>query len=221
MNPPSSHSYEDSDTSIRNIERQIRARLIALSQLSKAIAPSTFQDNSGNAHSLAVETHTTDFNSISKEIISLFEEAERALYTVEDVETRSILRRSIECDKQEFQVARDNIQDEIDRVTLMSMVRGRTTSHSDGYMREKESLAMNNQLTEQLIGQARMGKEGLDTQAAQLKGMQSRIRAVEARMPGLRGILSRISRRENRDNLIVGVVIALLISGLLIYKLAW
>ncbi len=168
-------------------------------------------------HDLAIETHAGHFESISAEIVGLFHTAHDALDAVDDLETRDILRRSLDCDKREFEVARDTVQREIDRLALMGTLRGTEPTRDDG----RDTLLQNSALTDQIIGQARLSKEGLDEQGENLKAMQNRLKAIEDRMPGLRGVLTKITMRENRDNLIVGVVIALLVMVLIVYKLGW
>ena len=91
------------------------------------------------------------------------------------------------------------------------------TDRQDSILRERGSLAQSNNVADDLLASAAGAREEMDAQRKITGGMGSKMASLADRFPVIGTIINKISRRKQRDMVIIAAVIGVCVTFTIIY----
>ncbi|ODM88156.1 Golgi SNAP receptor complex member 1 [Orchesella cincta] len=123
---------------------------------------------------------------------------------------------------QEFRKTQNNLKSRKEREELLQGVKKEIDKTAlnrrlDFYMKERDHLVSSERMVDEQIAIAIDTKEGLVTQRAAFKKIQSRMMDITSRFPTLNNLIHKINMKKRKDSIIIGCVIGICTFLLLYY----
>ncbi|ODN01758.1 Golgi SNAP receptor complex member 1 [Orchesella cincta] len=227
--------WEDLRREARFLENEIDTKLVSYSKIGANSTLSAAADRESDTAPLLSSGRM--YESLSEEIDVLlkrltevnekmgeFPPQNSSLATPALIHTLTRHRDILQDYTQEFRKTQNNLKSRKEREELLQGVKKEIDSSKtalnrrlDLYMKERDHLVSSERMVDEQIAIAIDTKEGLVTQRAAFKKIQSRMMDITSRFPTLNNLIHKINMKKRKDSIIIGCVIGICTFLLLYY----
>ncbi|CAG0888810.1 unnamed protein product [Cyprideis torosa] len=224
-------AWEDLRKQARQLENELDIKLVAFSKLGASKIKSKSQDtvpllrnssdDATNIASMEIEgllAKLSQLNDAMSDYSSSQASNPSLLHTIQ--RHREILQDYTS----EFLRTKKNIQSQRDREALLGGVsdssnrsRSMNNRRTDLYLKENDHLRNSERLIDEQISIAMETREGLTSQKATFKAIQTRMNDMVSRFPMINSLVQKVKLKKRRDAIVVGVVAGVCLVLLLMY----